>query len=439
MMESLPYLMFGAMAVAIMLGYPVAFTIGGLSLLFGLIGFGFDFFTLLPLRIWGVMTNFTLVAVPLFIFMGVMLDRSGLAEGLLQTMSGLFGRASGGMALSVVAVGGLLAASTGIVGATVVTMAVISLPQMLKRGYSHPLACGTICASSTLGQIIPPSIALIILGDIMGVSVGQLFMAAVLPGVLLILLFASFILIYTWLRPEAAPGLSAEEMSSRERSRVIRQVLGSLLPPGVLIVCVLGSIFFGIATPTEAAAVGAGGATLLTALRGRLTLRVLRDVVETTTRFSSMAFIILLCATSFGLVFRGLGGDAAIRDFLGLFGGDAWTTIIVVMALLFLLGFFLDFIEITFIVVPLVVPAVLAFGVDPLWLSILIALNFQTSFLTPPFGFALFYLKGAAPPEITTAQIYRGVIPFVGLQLIGLILVMMVPEIATWLPNTLYN
>lgn len=439
MTEILPFLMFAALGFFIMLGYPVAFTLGGLSIVFGLLGFGLDFFTLLPMRIWGRMTSFTLVAVPLFIFMGVFLDRSGLAEDLLDTMAVLFGRIRGGVATSVVVVGALLAASTGIMGATVVTMGVISLPLMLKRGYQHELSTGTICASSTLGQIIPPSIALVILGDIMGVSVGELFMGAVIPGVVLVMLYIAFILVYSLIRPKVAPGLSQAEMDQVNVQMLCGRVIKSLLPPASLILAVLGSIFFGVASPTEAAAVGAAGAMVLTIVRRRMSLSALKDVMQATTGFTSMAFLILIGATSFGLVFRGLGGDLVLKSFLINLGGDSWGVLVLIMLVLFLLGFFLDFIEITFIVIPVIAPVAVDLGIDPLWLCILIAINFQTSFLTPPFGFALFYLKGVCPPEVTTGEIYRGIIPFVIIQLIGLCMVIALPELATWLPATLFK
>lgn len=440
MTEILPFLMFGALAVFILFGYPVAFTLGGVALIFGVLGgLGLDFFTLLPMRIWGRMTSATLVAVPLFIFMGVLLDRSGLAEDLLDTMTLLFGKLRGGMATSVVVVGALLAASTGIMGATVVTMGVISLPLMLKRGYQHELAAGTICAASTLGQIIPPSIALVILGDIMGVSVGELFMGALIPGILLTSLYILFVLVYPLVKPGVAPGMTDAEMADTGTRQLIHRVIKSLLPPGMLIMAVLGSIFFGVASPTEAAAVGAAGAAVLTIFRGRMNLKVLEEVMQTTTGFTSMAFIILLGATTFGLVFRGLGGDEVLRGFLLGVGGGTWGVLLLVMGILFILGFFLDFIEITFIVIPILAPIVADLGINPLWFCILIAINFQTSFLTPPFGFALFYLKGVCPPEVTTAQIYRGIIPFVLIQVVGLGLVLVFPQLATWLPGVLFN
>jgi tripartite ATP-independent transporter DctM subunit len=439
MVEALPLLMFVALAVLIMIGYPVAFTLGGLALFFGMIGFGLDFFTLLPMRIWGRMSGFTLVAVPLFIFMGVCLDRSGLAEDLLDTMALLFGRLRGGMAVSVVVVGAMLAASTGIMGATVVTMGVISLPLMLKRRYSHELATGTICAASTLGQIVPPSIILVLLGDIMGVSVGALFMGALIPGLILIGLYILYILIYAHLNPEAAPGSRKSSSDEKSPTRLARRVFKSLLPPAGLILTVLGSIFFGIATPTEAAAVGAMGAMLLTMVRKRMNLDVLRDVMRTTTGFTSMAFMILLGATAFGLVFRGLGGDAILKEMLGQVGGGTWGVIALVMGILFVLGCFLDFIEITFIVIPMLAPVIAHLGIDPLWFSVLVCLNLQTSFLTPPFGFALFYMKGVCPEEVTTMEMYRGIIPFVAIQGIALVIITIFPELVTWLPRVIFG
>ena len=439
MADALPLLMFIALAALIMIGYPVAFTLGGIALVFGIIGFGLDFFTLLPMRIWGRMSSFTLVAVPLFIFMGVFLDRSGLAEDLLDTMALMFGRIRGGMAVSVVVVGTLLAASTGIMGATVVTMGVISLPLMLKKRYSHELATGTICAASTLGQIIPPSIALVILGDIMGVSVGVLFMGALIPGLILAGLYIIFILIYAYFKPKAAPGLTNAEIGHYSAKQLTKKVIKSLLPPAGLILTVLGSIFFGIASPTEAAAVGAMGAMTLTILRGRMTFDVLRDVMRTTTGFTSMAFLILLGATAFGLVFRGLGGDEALKVMLSQVGGGTWGVLALVMGILFVLGCFLDFIEITFIVIPILAPIIQHLGIDPIWFSVLVCLNFQTSFLTPPFGFALFYLKGVCPEEVTTGEIYKGIVPFVCIQVVALIIVLIFPALVTWLPGIIFK
>ena len=437
MMEALPGIMFLVLTILLMLGFPVAFTLLGTSLVFGLIGFGWDFFNLLPLRIWGVITNFTLLAVPLFVFMGVTLERSGIAEDLLETMALVFGRMRGGLAVSVVIVGMLLGASTGIVGATVVTMGLLSLSAMLKRGYKAELATGTISASGTLGQIIPPSIVLVLLGDIIGVSVGDLFMGAVIPGMLLVGLYVLYIIVYAWIKPEDAPLISDEEWTRIKAQGLWKRVVKALLPPLVLIVAVLGSIFAGIASPTEAAAVGASGALVLTIANKRLDLKMLRQVMASTTMLTSMVFIILVGAGAFGLVFRGLGGDHMIRSYIGHLAYGKWAILAIIMGLIFVIGFFLDFIEITFIHIPVLAPIMKGFGFDPLWFAVLFALNLQTSFMTPPFGFSLFYLKGVSPPQIKTGHIYKGIIPFVILQLVGLLLVVFFPELATWLPRTL--
>jgi len=428
--------MFGVLMVLLLLGYPVVFTLGAVSLLFGTVWLGLDFFDLLPLRIWGIMTNFTLLAVPLFVFMGVVLEKSGLAEDLLETMGLLFGRLGGGLAVSIVLVGTLLAATTGVVGATVVTMSVIALPTMLKHGYRPELATGTIAASGTLGQVIPPSIVLILLGDVIGVPVGELFMGAVTPGLMLVLLFMAFVLVKAWLRPHHAPPLDAGKVVAQGKSQHLgMRVVKSLLPPLALMVAVLGSIFFGVASPTESAAVGAFGALVLAALNRRLTLGNLRDAMRQTTRLTSMVFLILIGATSFGLVFRGLGGDMLVADLLTHLPGGEWGFIGVSMLVIFILGFFLDFIEICFIVVPIIAPIAKTLGVDLLWFAVLIAMNLQTSFLTPPFGFSLFYLKASAPPGVTIAQIYRGIVPFVVIQIITLGLVIAFPKTSLWLPE----
>jgi len=422
--------MFVSLIVLLMLGYPVAFTLGAIAFLFGGIFLGFDFFKLLPLNIWGVMTNFTLIAVPLFIFMGVILDKSGLAEDLLETMGLLFGRLRGGLALSVVFVGALLAATTGVVGATVVTMGIIALPTMLKHGYSPQLASGTIAAAGTLGQIIPPSIILILLGDIMGVPVGRLFIGAVMPGILLVLLFCLYIAMLAWLKPQVAPALNSDKSE-----KLMRRVLFSLLPPLSLVVAVLGSIFFGIASPTESAAVGALGAIILAIMHNKLSMKNLRASMQLTTRLTSMVFLILVGATAFGLVFRGMGGDTLMLDIMTNLPGGKWGFLIVSMLLIFLLGFFLDFLQICFIVVPILTPIAKYLQIDPLWFAVLIAVNLQTSFLTPPFGFSLFYLKAVAPVQVRIEHIYKGIVPFVSLQLIGLILLVLFPAIILWLPN----
>jgi len=439
MMESLPAIMFLVLTILLMLGYPVAFTLMGTSLVFGLIGFGWGFFNLLPLRIWGIMTNFTLLAVPLFVFMGVMLERSGIAEELLETMALLFGRLRGGLAISVVIVGALLGASTGIVGATVVTMGLLSLPTMLRRGYQPELATGTISASGTLGQIIPPSIVLVLLGDIVGVSVGDLFMGAVFPGLILVFLYIAYLVVISFVKPHWAPLIPEEEWKEVLRKGLWRRVMRALFPPLFLMVAVLGSIFIGIASPTEAAAVGASGAIVLAVANKRFNLEVLRQVMGTTTRLTCMVFIILVGAGAFGLVFRGLGGDHLVRSYIQHIPYGKWGVLVIVMFIIFVIGFFLDFIEITFIHIPVLAPIMKHLGFDPLWFSILFAINLQTSFMTPPFGFSLFYLKGVSPPEISTGQIYRGIIPFVLLQLIGLLVVVFFPELATWLPRVVFG
>jgi tripartite ATP-independent transporter DctM subunit len=439
MMEWLAGVMFIVLTVLLMFGFPVAFTLLGTALFFGLIGFGWGFFNLLPLRIWGVMTNFSLMAVPLFIFMGVMLERSGIAEDLLETMALLFGRMRGGLAVSVVVVGALLGASTGIVGATVVTMGLLSLPTMVRRGYQKELATGTIAASGTLGQIIPPSIVLVLLGDIIGVSVGDLFMGAVIPGLLLVVIYIIYIIILTRFKPELAPLIPDEEWKEVLARGLFKRVAKALVPPLVLMVSVLGSIFAGVASPTEAAAVGATGSIALSLANRKFSYTVLRQVMDTTTRLTCMVFIILVGATAFGLVFRGLGGDNLVRGYLTALPFGKWGVLTVVMILIFVIGFFLDFIEITFIHIPVLAPILTHLGMDPLWFAILFAVNLQTSFMTPPFGFSLFYLKGVSPPGIRTEHIYRGIVPFVILQLIGLLICIFYPPLATWLPKVVFR
>jgi tripartite ATP-independent transporter DctM subunit len=433
--------MFLALTILLMVGFPVTFTLMGTALTFGLIGFGWSFFNLLPLRIWGVMTNVTLLAVPLFVFMGVMLERSGLAEELLDTMGLLFSRVRGGLAVSVVVVGALLGASTGIVGATVVTMGLLAVPTMLKRGYQEELVTGTVSASGTLGQIIPPSIVLVLIGDIVGVPVGDLFMGAVLPGLVLVGLYIFYILLVAKLKPEWAPAIPEEELEALTPKIMAAKVFRALVPTLFLMIAVLGSIFAGIASPTEAAAVGAVGATGLTVLNRKFNLKMLRDVMQSTMVLTCMVFIILVGAAAFGLVFRGLGGDDLVRHFLGGIAEahGKWFVMTIVMGLIFIIGFFLDFIEITFIHVPVLAPIIIDFGFDPAWFCILIAVNLQTSFMTPPFGFSLFYLKAVTPPEIKTGHIYRGIIPFVFFQLIGLLIVAFFPILVTWLPKVVFG
>jgi tripartite ATP-independent transporter DctM subunit len=441
-MEYLAGWMFLAMSILIMFGFPVTFTLGGVALVFGVIGFGWDFFNLLPLRVWGRMSNVTLMAVPLFVFMGVMLERSGLADKLLDTMGIVMGRLRGGLAISVVIVGALLGASTGIVGATVVTMGLLALPTMLRWGYSKELATGTVAASGTLGQIIPPSIVLVLIGDIVGVSVGDLFIGAVLPGLLLVMLYIIYILIAAYFKPKSAPAINKKDLpEDLKGGKLLMQVMISLVPPLFLMVAVLGSIFAGIASPTEAAAVGAVGATILTIANRKFNLTILQEVMKSTMTLTCMVFIILCGAAMFGLVFRGLGGDELVRHFLSSVGENYsyGVVLFIVLGIIFFIGFFLDFIEIIFIHVPVLAPIMIEFGFDPVWFCILLAVNLQTSFLTPPFGFSLFYLNSVTPSDIGTAHIYRGIIPFVLLQLIGLLVIIFFPELATWLPKIVFG
>ncbi len=437
MTELLPVLMFLVFTLLILVGYPIAFTICGTALGFGLYAFGMSFFDLLPLRVWGIMTNSTLIAVPLFIFMGVMLERSGLAQELLETMGQIFGRFPGGLAISVVVVGALLAASTGIVGATVTTMGLIALPTMIRRGYQKELASGVVCASGTLGQIIPPSIVLVLVGDILGVSVGELFLGALIPGVGLAGMYIVYLLVVPIVRPGFMPPIFPTGHPTLNTAQLWIGAAKAVVPALALMVAILGSIFFGIAAPTEAAAIGASGAVCLTMINGRFNFTMLREVMQTTTRLTSMVFIILVGATAFGLAFRGMGGDSLVRNFISHLSIPPWAVFASIMGIVFVLGFFLDFIEIAFIHLPVIAPILGEMGFDPLWYGVLLGINLQTSFLTPPFGFALFYLRGVAPPELTTGHIYRGILPFVIIQIIGLTLVACFPALATWLPRLL--
>ncbi|WP_339811591.1 TRAP transporter large permease subunit [uncultured Imperialibacter sp.] len=429
--------LFGLIFIFILWGFPVAFTLGGLSVIFGLIFFDADFFYLVALRIYGTMNNFVLIAVPLFVFMGIMLEKSGLAESLLETMALIFGKFKGGLAVAVVLVGAMLAASTGIVGATVITMGLISLPTMLKRGFSPELATGTIASAGTLGQIIPPSVVLVLLGSVLNVSVGDLFTAAVVPGVALVFCYLAFIVGYAIVKPNKAPGMPEEEIRAFRERGITGQVIKAFVLPLLLIVAVLGSIFAGIASPTEAAGVGALGATLLTIMSGKFNLDVLKGVMRETTHLTTMVFTILIGATAFSLVFRALGGDRFLIQLIENSDLSVNAFLFVVMLAVFVAGFFIDFIEIIFIIVPVVAPIFAKLGVDLVWVGILLALNLQTSFLTPPFGFSLFYLKGVAPKHITTGQLYRGIVPFVLIQLAFLLLVVLFPEIISFLPNLL--
>jgi len=445
--------MFVVVCGVLLLGFPVALTLGGTALGFAALGilighFDPDYLTALTGRIFGTMGNETLVAVPLFILMGVVLERAKIAEDLLANMAGLFGERPGGLGVAVILVGALLAASTGIVGATVVTMGVLALPSMLRAGYQPQLATGTICATGTLGQIIPPSIALVLLGDIISsayqqaqlrmnvintdtVSVGDLFVGAMVPGVILVLLYLAYVLIRAAVNPESAP--AAVSVERTEPSAAVKAVV----PPLLLIVLVLGSILVGAATPTEAAGVGATGALFLALIRGALSFEVLQDISRSTLYTTSMVFLILIGAAVFSLVFRGFGGDTLIEQFFEELGGGPHMALLVVMLVMFLLGFILDFIEITFVVVPVVGPVLLSMGFDPVWLGVMIAVNLQTSFLTPPFGFALFYLRGVAPDSVSTRAIYAGVLPFVLIQLLLLVLMWWWPNLVLWLPGLL--
>ncbi|GJM32518.1 MAG: C4-dicarboxylate ABC transporter [Saprospiraceae bacterium] len=428
-MELLALLLFASIFILILYGYPVAFTLGGISLLYAICFLDPANFVALPPRILGVMNNYVLLAVPLFIYMGIMLEKSGLAERLLETMAILFGKVKGGLAISVIIVGALLAASTGIVGATVITMGLISLPTMLKRGYRPELATGTIAASGTLGQIIPPSVVLVLLGSVLNVSVGDLFAAAVLPGVLLVLVYVGYILVIAKLYPNEAPAIPEEEIAAFKADNFVKKVVLAFILPMLLILAVLGSIFLGIASPTEAAAVGAMGATLLTIFQGKFNLPVLQSVMRETTHLTSMVFVILLGATTFSFVFREMEGDVYLVELIQASNLSPTVFLILVMIIVFIAGFFIDFIEIIFIIVPVVAPIFTAYGVDLIWIGILLAMNLQTSFLSPPFGFSLFYLKGVAPPSVTTGHLYRGIVPFVLIQLVFLVVVMVFPEI----------
>lgn len=456
MAEWIPFILFLTVCAVLMAGYPVAFSLAGTALLFAFAGMAVGYFDpaylqALPNRLFGIMQNGTLIAVPLFVLMGIMLEKSRLAEDLLGSMAALFGRFRSGLGVSVVVVGALLAASTGIVGATVVTMGLMSLPTMLKRGYSSSQATGIIAATGTLGQIIPPSIALVLLGDTLSsayqqaqlnmgiftpktVSIGDLFVGAIIPGLILVIFYISYVVIVA--RPKL--DLPQAQANSQEQTQILK-LLQDLLPPVCLIIAVLGSILVGAATPTEAAGVGAFGAIILAAFKGRLSLSRLREVAQGTAEVTSMVFLILIGAAVFSLVFRGFGGEEIVEQFFASLPGGVVSATILVMLVIFLLGFILDFIEITFVVVPIVGPVLLAMGLDPIWLGVMIAINLQTSFLTPPFGFALFYLRGVAPPSVETSAMYRGVIPFIFMQLLLMMMLAIWPQIATWLPEVVYG
>ena len=455
-MEILSLVLFLVVCLFLLSGYPVALTLAGTSLVFAGIGIFFDVFDgnyllATPSRLFGIVNNQTLIAVPLFVFMGVVLERSKIAEELLVAMSGLLGRFKTGLGVSVVLVGMLLAASTGIVGATVVTMGLLSLPTMLKRGYSPSLATGTICATGTLGQIIPPSIALVLLGDVLSsayqkaqldmgifspesVSVGDLFVGAIVPGLILVI----FYLLYLWGVSKFSPTQVPAHGQENEHAN-LKELLIALVPPLLLIIAVLGSILTGKATPTEAAGVGAIGSVFLALLKKKISIGNTNYVVRETTKVTSMVFLILIGASIFSLVFRGFGGEELLQAFFADLPGGVFIAVLLVMVVIFLLGFILDFIEITFVVVPIIAPILLVMGIDPIWLGIMIAVNLQTSFLTPPFGFALFYLRGVTSDTVKTEQIYKGVIPFIIIQLVLLIIMAIWPSIITWLPSVIYG
>ena len=454
--EILSIIMFFTTLGLLLFGFPVAFTLAGSALIFGFIGealeiFNFRMIGFFPQRVFGTMINEPLVAVPLFIFMGIMLEKTKIAAGLLQSIGELFGTTKGGLGIGVVLVGMLLAASTGIVGATVVTMGMLSLPSMMKAGYDQKIATGTICAAGTLGQIIPPSIVLVLLATILQganeeaallrgelapdpVTAIDLFAGALMPGLMLVAMFVIFIYFYARIFPTTCPPIE----TSKSRSQIYLDAFKSIFPPIILIVLVLGSILFGVATPTESASVGAIGAAVIAYTKGELTFQNLKETSLGTVKLSSFVFVILIGASMFSLVFRGFGGDEMIEHFLGSLPGGLYGALFVVMIAIFLLGFFLDYIEIIFVIVPLVGPILIAYGADPLWLGILISLNLQTSFLTPPFGFSLFFLRGVAPKEIQTKNIYRGVIPYIGIQVLAIFIVGFFPSIATWLPRLLF-
>ena len=420
--------MFFAALLLLLLGFPVAFTFGGVALIFGVFAEGWDLFAFMPFRIYSIMQNVVLMAVPLFIFMGIVLQKTRLAEQLLESMGRLFGSMRGGLAVSTILVGALLAASTGVVGASVVAMGVISLPVMLKYGYSRSLACGAICGAGTLGQIIPPSIILIILGDVLGLPVGDLFRAALIPGLVLVGVYVAYVLIFAYARPGAAPPIPFDPDQSTNLEHYI-DALRAIIPPLLLIVVVLGSIFAGIATPTESSALGGVGAILLSVLYRKFSWQLLYDSALETVKITAMVFAILLGATAFSMAFSYTGGDIVVEEFLLQLPGEKWGFLVFAMLIILLLGFFIDFVEISFIVVPILSPIAEAMGISMLWFAILIAMNLQTSFLTPPFGFSLFYLKGVAPPDVRTVDIYRGVIPFILMQVSIVVSILVFPDL----------
>ena len=436
-LEVLATLMLVAFFVLLLAGIPVGLTLATTGFVFGYLGFGIDLFNLLPARIFGVVTNYTLLAIPLFVFMGVMLEKSKLAEELMDVIGLAAGSLRGGLGIGIILVGVLMGATTGIVGATVVTLGLLTLPGLLRRGYDKGLACGIICASGTLGQIIPPSLILILLADITNQSVGTLFAAAMLPGLLLSAIYVIYILVLGILRPQFVPAIPPEERAAISGAQLAGKMVRVVAPPIGLVAAVLGSIIAGIAAPSEAAAMGALGSILVAAFGRRLTYRVLRDTVQSTTRISAMVLFILICAQAFSLAFRGLHGEVLVQDAFKLLPGGINASIWFLMLLIFVLGFFIEWIEISYIAVPLFLPIFINANTDLVWLATLICVNLQTSFLTPPFGWSLFFLRGVAPPEVTTNDIYRGIVPFVAMQVLALVLVFNFPGIATWLPKAI--
>jgi len=426
-----------ALFVLLMAGIPVALTLATVGFVFGFAGFGANLFNLLPARIFGVVANYQWLAIPLFVFMGVMLEKSRLADDLLDVVGHLAGNLRGGMALGIILVGVLMGATTGIVGATVITLGLLTLPTLLKRGYNTGMACGAICASGTLGQIIPPSLILILLSDILQLSVGTLFAAAVIPGLLLAAIYCVYIVILGIVRPAMVPAVPQDERDAMPRADLWLKFFKVVLPPLALVLSVLGSIIAGVAAPTEAASMGALGSILVTAGAGRMSLKVLKETMQATTKITAMVMFILICAQVFSLAFRGLHGEDLIRDMFEFLPGGVNSDIWFLMLIIFVLGFFIEWIEISYIAVPLFLPVFIAQNVDMVWLAMLICVNLQTSFLTPPFGWALFFLRGVAPPEITTRHMYVGIIPFVAMQILGVVLVFFYPQLALWLPRVI--
>ncbi|MCB1754184.1 MAG: TRAP transporter large permease subunit [Gammaproteobacteria bacterium] len=429
--------MIGGFLGLMLIGIPVAIALAVSGFVAGYIGFGPMLFNLMPARLFGVVTNYTLMAVPLFVFMGVMLEKSRVAEAMLETIGKAMGGISGGMGLAIIIVGVLMGASTGIVGATVVTVGLLTLPALLRRGYAPSVACGTICASGTLGQIIPPSLVLILLADIVGESVGTLFAAAFIPGLVLALIYILYLLVLGKLKPRLMPPIPAEERAAVSRPALLRALLRNVAPPLLLVVAVLGSIVGGVAAPTEAASMGALGALAIALAFGRLNWPLLRDSLHGTLTITAMVFFILLCAQPFSLAFRGLGGDQMVHHLFEMLPGGEFGALIFLMALLFVLGFFLEWIEISYIALPMFLPVFANYGTDMVWLSIVVAMNLQMSFLTPPFGWALFFLKGVAPPGVSTRDIYLGALPFVLLQFVALTVLFIFPSLVTWLPQAI--